>query len=288
MANLMLRAMSLCNFPRPLAILPLCPNHLARVGYPCLVDTPQDFLSYIKIIQIQPFLCYAPNGPGDYKAENENVHGYHVKNYRPSTSAYTKLITAFRDVVDLEYYGCRYHPTFRFCHGCDDLFADTFAPAFFPKLTKFTVNAAFISGGRLRAFLKKHANSLVYIDISSVNLTDSSWRSIAQGLAKLPHLEKLRLCDLRQKHKATAASRPKAYRNATGIFLDEVDAVKHFLGVFITYFGTVQYLNPKRFRKSPSMWHMAKLFSVSRPEGSYWGRPGADALKRYAEVEDMY
>ncbi|KAF1914451.1 hypothetical protein BDU57DRAFT_530934 [Ampelomyces quisqualis] len=225
MVDLMLRAMSLCNFARRLAILPLCPNHLARVGYPCLAETPQAYLPYIKIIQIQPFLSYGPNVRGDYDAEDENIYGYHIKDYRSTSPEYTKLITIFSNVDRLDYYGCRSHPALKFCHGCDDLFANTFAAACFPCLRKFTVSAAFISGGRLRAFIKKHANSLIAIDISSVNLTDGSWRSIAQGLSKLPHLEKLSLCDLRQKHKATFGNRPTAYCSANTIFLDKKDNI---------------------------------------------------------------
>jgi hypothetical protein len=288
MTDLLLHSLSLCSFPRPLAVVPLCPNHLAWVGYPHLVEAPQAYLPYIKDIQIQPFLSYAPNGPGDYNAGDGNINGYHVKGFRPTSPEFTKIITAFKDVNRLEYHGCRGNPVFKFCDGCDDFFAKTVAPAFFPTLTNFKVNAAFISGGRLRAFIKKHANSLVSINMTDVHLTDGSWRSIAQGLAKLPHLQKLRFWNIRQRHKAISGQRPKQYPNDGSIFLDNVDDIQHFLGVFITYFGTVQYLNPRRFRKSIPMWYQAKLFSLDTPDACfYYERLGAEALKRYAEVEDM-
>jgi hypothetical protein len=63
----------------------------------------------------------------------------------------------------------------------------------YPLLTKMKAARILISDSCLRAFIKHYAQSLNNIDIGYITLTDGSWRSIAQGLEKLPLITKLSL-----------------------------------------------------------------------------------------------
>jgi hypothetical protein len=265
--DLVLRAMSLAGFSRQLAYFGIESKQLSKVGYGMLSTSPTDCVRYIKGLQIQPSMSDLEAGHRLTADERkENVMGLHIKNYRPTTVEFTNLIAALINVGTLEYNGCRAHPEIRFCHACDDLFARVFSRTVFSNLSCLTVTSTFISGGRLRKFVKCHTATLIYIDISFVSLTDGTWQSIAQGFAKLPRMQTLKLSALRQKSRASKTTRPPQYTNTSQVTFEDANHIKQFLKIFIVFFSTVQYLNPGRFKRTPPMYHEARLFDL--PETS--------------------
>jgi hypothetical protein len=289
--GMVLRAMSLAGFSRQLVYFGIEPKQLSKLGYGMLSSSPKDCVRYIKGLQVQPMMSDPEEGhqlPADER--KENAMGLHIKNYRPTTVEFTNLVTALISVGTLEYNGCRAHPEIRFCHACEDLFAKVFARTFFPNLSCLTITSTFMSGGRLRKFVKCHATTLAHIDVTFVSLTDGTWRSIAQGFAKLPCLQTLKLSALRQKSRAAKTTRqttrPPQYTNTSQVTLEDANHVKQFLKMFIVFFSTVQYLNPGRFKRTPPMYHEARLFDLPelRETSSQIGSLKAvSVLRTYAE-----
>jgi hypothetical protein len=146
------------------------------------------------------------------------------------------------------------------------LFAQSFASTSFRNLSSLTIMSTFISGSRLRKFIKSHAATLHAIDISHTTLTDGSWQSIAQGLAKLPHLSNLHLISIRQKRPASSRAvkhvRPAIFAAAEKVGYKEASHVQHFLSVFIACFSTVLCTNPSRFSWSRPKYFEARLFQL--------------------------
>jgi hypothetical protein len=289
--DMVLRAMSLAAFSRQLAYFGIEPKQLSKLGYGMLSTSPKDCVRYIKGLQIQPMMSDPEAGhehPADQR--EENVMGLHIKNYRPTTVEFTDLVIALLSVGTLEYNGCRAHPKIRFCHACDDLFARVFARTVFPNLSCLTITSTFMSGGRLRKFVKCHATTLTYIDMTFVSLTDGTWRSIAQGFAKLLRLQTLKLSALRQKSRAAKitgqTTRPPQYTNTFQVTFEDANHVKQFLKIFIVFFSTVQYLNPGRFKRTPPMYHEARLFDLpetSEASSQIGSLKAVSVLRTYAE-----
>jgi hypothetical protein len=100
----------------------------------------------------------------------------------------------------------------------------------------------YISGSRLRGFIKRHAATLQIAIVYSVYLTDSTWRSIAQGLRKCYNLTNLAMHHLLQKRAAPplAENLPQKYaRNEFGDCRIRVRTeVEELLDVFVRYFST--------------------------------------------------
>ncbi|KAH4340147.1 hypothetical protein HBH98_197910 [Parastagonospora nodorum] len=282
--DLILRSMELANFSRKLAYLPIEPEHLLRWGYDKLQQTPKTFSPYIKGLIMQPLLPDPCDTEPPAAGQAVNPLGLHIKDYRPTKPSFTELMSAFIDVEEIQLYGCCSNPALRFCHGCDDLFAQNFAPTRYHSLSRLAIQRIFISGGRLRRFIKRHADTLNKLEVSYVSLTDGSWQSIAQGLAKLRYLGELKLSRLTQKHAIRNVDRPKEYCNDFELNLRSRDDVQHFLEVFITYFSTVLYLNSDRVRGSPPKYHQVKLFRLPEKAIEESLSEEAAALWKYAEI----
>jgi hypothetical protein len=62
----------------------------------------------------------------------------------------------------------------RFCNGCHDLFVDHFTGVVFSHLTSLYIGSIYISGGRLRSFLKLQAKTLAEVSFSCTRLTDGT------------------------------------------------------------------------------------------------------------------
>ncbi|KAF2820179.1 hypothetical protein CC86DRAFT_449355 [Ophiobolus disseminans] len=266
--SVVLEAMKVVNLSRKLACLTIDPTALAKSGFGSLLSTPRAYASFISGLQIQPVLgdeTCSENKMSKQKREKD-PSGLHIQNYRSTTPEFTNLISALSDIADLGFYGCRSYPGIRLCHGCDDLFVKNVAPVFFPNISSLTVASTFISGGRLRSFVKRHAETLREVDMNYVILTDSSWRSIAQGLAKIPHLKRLKFASLRQKRPATVLTtnnvRPSGYTATNEVELVDRRDVQHFLRLFIVSFNTVLYSNPSRFCWSRPKCFEARLFQL--------------------------
>jgi hypothetical protein len=239
--DMVLRAMSLAEFSRQLVYFGIEPKQLSKVGYGMLSTSPKECVKYIKGLQIQPMLGDPQEAGHELPTDQrkENVMGLHIKDYRPTTAEFTNLVSAL---------------------------ARVFARTVFPNLSCLTVTRTFMSGGRLRNFVKRHATTLMSVDMTFVTLTDGTWRSIAQGLAKLPRLRALDLSALRQKGRAAKntrqTTRPPQYTNTSTISFKDADHVKQFLKIFIICFSTVQCLSPGRFKRSPPIYHEARLFDL--------------------------
>jgi hypothetical protein len=290
--DLVLRALSLACFSQKLAHFAIETNNVAKVCHGFLSSTTQALEPYIAGVQIQPSLIDEVHSSHNLSAEQreKNPSGLHIKNYRPTTSEFTKLMSALLKMDSLDLNGCRSHPELRLCHGCDDFFVKNFASAIYPNLSRFTVTSMFISGSRLRRFIKRHAEKLGNVEVRYVSLTDGSWRSIAQGLAKVPHLTHLTLESLRQKGRAKKIARPPQYTNSSTVALNNPAHVQHFLKIFVSFFSTVQYLTSARFLRDPPIYHEAKLFQIPESEApsSQLNLLRAVAvLRTYAEVDGV-
>jgi hypothetical protein len=283
--DLVLRAMSLAGFCQRLVCPSITPEHGFRWGYGCLLKTPEAFKPYMKGLKVQSLLPDPGSIKLSAKRREENSLGLHVKNYLPTTAKFAKLMSAFIDVEEIELNGCRSSPRLRICHGCDDLFVNNFAPVLYHNLRSFTIEGTFISGGRLRRFIKRHAETLISIQVRYVSLTDGSWRSIAQGLAKLPHLNDMKLVDLWQKHAAKTAKRSADYPRTYAVEMKDQANTQHFLRTLVEGFSTVQYLNPRRMRRSPPIYHQVKLFELPGVSAAIHQSNSILAMRRYAEVD---
>jgi hypothetical protein len=290
--SLVFEALRDACFSRKLAYFAIDPNHLAQVGYGALSDTPQAYVPLIRGLQIQPFIDdRARLGFNRSKKEHfENLVGLHIKDYKPTTLEFTKLVLTFFDIDSLELNGCGPFPTLRLCHGCDDLFAKTFAPVLFPNLSSLVITSTYISGSRLRKFVKRHGDTLVTLDIGCAILTDGSWRSIAQGMAKLPRLKKLKLTTLRQKRAAAIISadcaRPPNYAAANQVELEDVSHVQHFLEVFVASFSTVLCTSPFRVSRSGRKYFEARLFRLPSVPIPSHRLEAIGVIRRYMEMRE--
>jgi hypothetical protein len=275
-----IRGMSLASFSPKVVVLTIDVAYLTRVGYGKLSDNPQDYSKYVKGLKINPSYATDPNDYWIDEQERSIPWGAHIKNFRPTTTTLTKLVSALINIESLTICGCRIYHSIRLCHGCDDLFAKNFALTFYPQLGTLNLNHVFMSGGRLRRFIKRHSNSLFEVNMVGVVLTDGSWRSIAQGLAKLPELRGLRLSSLRQKHRELNDRPPSEYHNVSRISLHSRSHIHDFLTIAVEYFSTVQCSNPDRFRRRPPKYHQAKLFEPPFPQD------GVDSGDRLAADEE--
>jgi hypothetical protein len=269
--DFLLRALDLARFSRRQLILSISPAQLAKAGYGCLSSNPEAYARYVKGINMQPELSDDHTNIKQLlvqfkelsaKDREESLTGLHLKDFRPTTTALKRLIVAFDSLEALELHGCRSNPSLRWCHGCEDIFVQIFAHSLYPNLSRLAITSMFISGGRLRKFIKRHSATLRDVQIIYVMLTDGSWRSIAQGLAKIPLLNELNLAHLRQKHATKNTGRPAQYTNDSQVRLLDRSQIEQFLQAFVMFFGTVQYLTHTRVSGSPPIYHEAKLFKV--------------------------
>jgi hypothetical protein len=203
----------------------------------------------------------------------------------------TDLCTFFAactDIESLEIYGCSSTPTVRLCHGCGDLFTKVFTRLHYPNLSILVVNSIHISGGRLRDFVKRHAATLVEVVITSTTLTDGTWRSIAQGLARCPQMVQLRLESLRQKQYLTVVvTRPSNYVAWLGVNVKDAEEVQLFLKTCIAFFGTVSYPHYRLWGKRHSDYYEARLFQLPGTSVPWCMSEAVSVVRRYAEVDEI-
>jgi hypothetical protein len=287
--DLILQGMMLAVFSRKITHLPIQPNDFSTVGYGSFSQSPQLYVSEVRGLLVQPFLSDAHFSTNQLtrRQRADNPTGLHLKNYRPTTQALSKFILTLNTVESLAFHGCRTSPALRFCHGCEDLFVRNFAHTVYPNLTHLSITGMFISGSRLRGFIKRQAQILSTVEISFATLTDGSWRSIAQGLTKVA-LQSLTITSLKQKRPAGVVTNrvalPGNYSPCSTVDLEDADRVQDFLRVMILSFKTVVCTNPTRFKKSPPKYHEVRLFQppVMKPS---WGQLRATAtIREYAKT----
>jgi hypothetical protein len=190
--NLVLFALAVVGFPRKIATFRILPQDVPGHRYRALTLSPQTYSPYIKGLHIDtPKLQFLQYMNAKAKQERRgakvrNDTGYHFRNYSPCHSKLFDFLNAMHQVEALEIDECETFPRLRFCNGCHDLFAKHIAITHYPNLTDPTIKSVYISGGRLRRFIEKHSSTLTQVSCTFASLTDGSWRSIAQGLLKLP------------------------------------------------------------------------------------------------------
>lgn len=266
--SLVMRAISKACFSTKLVHLQIEPAHLAKDGYGAFSRAPEKFVHYIKGLSVQTNLHGAHLSINTYTHDEkkENAIGLHLKNYRPSHPILSNLLSALVDIERLEIYGCRSQPELRLCHGCDDLFVKNFSTLIYSQLKSLSIERMYISGSRLRRFIKRHGHTLSNIKLSYTMLTDGTWRSIGQGMMKLPFLQNIRLDSLRQKSSATWVTRdyerPSEYASCSEVNIKDALYIQHFLDVFVTCFDTTLYLNQHRLSKQYPKYYQVKLFRL--------------------------
>ena len=195
-----------------------------------------------------------------------NEHGRHYSGYKSVTPALSKLAVKLYSVREIGLYGCDIAPRLRLCHGCEDIWVNLFSNDTYPHITHLRLYNSYVSGSRLRRFIKRHSGTLQRIEFGFVVLTDGTWRSVAQGLQKCPNLDCLHMgldtttgryiSSLRQKHAAPPlmVSLPEEYitpgpdhlpEASIGIWKFNVvmsnrNDVVHWLDVFVQYFATIK------------------------------------------------
>ncbi|KAH7086614.1 hypothetical protein FB567DRAFT_561248 [Paraphoma chrysanthemicola] len=286
--EMFLHAMVLANFPHKVATFLIHPKDFSTVGYGSFLRSPQNYLSVVKGLQIQPsFYGHDTIRLRTSRQKAENNKGLHLQNYRPTTKSLTQFISTLNTIESLELHGCRSRPCLRLCHGCDDLFVQNFARTVYSNLTHLIVTNMFISGSRLRAFIKRHTETLHTVYMYSVTLTDGTWRSIMQGLAKL-NVRCLVLTSLWQKRPAQSVTQgvvyPTGYTPQIRIYIEGAAYIKEFLHFSVLLFKTVSNINSARFTKPPPKYHEVRLFQPPTAESSRVHSKSTVAIRQYAGV----
>jgi hypothetical protein len=205
------RALNMANFPRKIVTASVHTKTFEEQGYGAFSESPSTYAAYVKGLQIQEPLAWhrckeiRPAAPTQELRDQlvDNKEGYHVRAYRPNYPHFADSVKTMTGIERLELNGCDFHPRLRICNGCHDLFMDHFTGVVFNHLTSLYIGSIYISGGRLRSFLKLQTKTLAKVSFFGTKLTDGTWRSIAQGLVKLEHLEELTFVSrLYQKHEA--------------------------------------------------------------------------------------
>jgi len=259
--------------------------------------------------------CMEPGMGKRDVAHNEN--GRHYSGYKPITYSLSRLAGKLSSVTEIAVYGCDAIPRLRLCHGCEDIWVSFFAKNTYSHLTYLKLCSTYVSGSRLRGFIKRCAGKLQHIKFDLVYLTDGTWRSIAQGLQKCPNLEYLYVgsddsvgsctSSLRQKHAAPAlaVSLPEEYLNtriafATGVLHDgwiydlvlcNKEDVVHWLDIFVRYFATTEsdvheHFGPAGYELP--VYHEANTFLLpNRKLGvPYYRTRAHTAMNRYLEAAE--
>ncbi|KAI4920861.1 hypothetical protein J4E85_008976 [Alternaria conjuncta] len=192
-----------------------------------------------------------------------NEFGRHYSGYKSVTPQVSKLAAKLSSVKEVSFRGCDTVPRLRLCHGCEDAWVGIFAKNTYSNLTHLDLCGGYVSGSRLRGFLKRHSGTLQHVMFDFVSLTDGNWCSIAKGLQKCPNLNYLDvgpdtttgryIGSLLQRHASSplAISLPKKYvtpgleasklqsdDSHIDVILRNTKDVAHWLDVFVRYFAT--------------------------------------------------
>jgi hypothetical protein len=271
--TVILSALQLAEFPRQIANLRVSPGAWIEQGEDVIARSPSAVSKYASGLVI---LVYEEP---------------HARNYRPDHPILHRLIEGCKDSRAIEVQCCSTGMRLRLCHTCQHLFTNNIARYHYSSLSAIKLGSMYISGGRLRRFVKDHAGTLTKVDFKDINLTDGTWRSIFQGLRKVPGLESVNLdFNMRQKTAFPLTDRlPSNLTNCDdfdrGGEVTGRDYVREFLLSMLKYFHTT-LASSSSYRHYP--WSVPIYYEVCRYKPSYI--PSVDvhhhtlaALKRYAE-----
>ena len=244
-----LAALVAVQFPIKLDIVYESSDNLIHPGHGDFGRSPATYVPHISCISTE----WGVSGISDYDdelqrdlVEHRNEGGFHVRNYRLRHPAVASFFLGLRDIAHLHISGCICEPYLRFCNACDDTFTHNIFKVAFNQLTTFHLIDMYISGGRLRRFLREKGHTLTDLRFTSIALTDGSWKIIARGLEKLPLLCELALeDDLWQKRAVPRlqSQLPVYQCEDAEDGIPSVRKVRHYLEFFIKNFCTSIYVD---------------------------------------------
>jgi hypothetical protein len=286
--HIIFSALRMAQFPRRILAVTLNPQYILDARYKDLGEQLSNYASYVKNVQIVPPKTYFLNNKL-LRLENDEgqERGHHTQDHRVVRLEALWFLKQLDAIETLVLDGCSDWPHLRICNGCNDVFAKNIATIKYTNLTKLRFLHVFISGGRLRRFIKEHASTLTSISFSSVTLTDGSWRSIAQGLLKVSGLIKFSFWEyLYQKTPMTSTEQlpPECllYDDKMTLYYSGKDTIRTFLQYFIRYFATIPYVP-----QEPEFWepqyYIVSLFEVSSLEEDTHETEAWSKVERYAK-----
>jgi hypothetical protein len=298
-ANAVLAACHLTKFPRKLINISIHSKAVQECSIGKFLNSPATYAPYIKGLAIEePGIIlrdplYTVDGLLNKLREKlvNNDLGYHVRNYRPSHPTFSKLLEELHEIDELAFSGCSSWARLRFCHGCHDLFVYNFTRAIYPHLTTLRISKMYISGGRLRRFIKVHEHTLYHVELDFTTLTDGSWKSIAQGLFKLSKLSHVhlgfRLCQ--KKSFPLLCQLPDSIVVCDravcryGVSVAGAEFIRQFLLAFVKYFHTSEYVCDFS-RGTSAKYHEIRFFKpIDVLTIPHFSRHSSAALKSYTD-----
>ncbi|KAI4673940.1 uncharacterized protein J4E88_008407 [Alternaria novae-zelandiae] len=264
-----LAALNLASFPHQIINVMVNPRDFRPFSHERFLNPLTESPHLISHLEFQATPHEDPEDvePGERERDvARNEFGRHYSGYKPITPPLSQLAATLSGVERLTFNGCGNMPRLRLCHGCENIWAGIFAKNTYAHLAHLELRDGYVSGSRLRGFIKQHAGTLEHVKFEYMFLTDGTWRSIAQGLQKCSTLKHLDVgpdttsgCymgSLRQKHAAPPleASLPKQYVTSRfnnsmkisdkppniRIILNNQEDITNWLDVFMRYFATEQ------------------------------------------------
>ena len=296
-------ALTASEFSREIAIFEVLAQPFVESGYRSVTSSTGECARYTKgLIMSAPDSAFEPGISLDRKLAKQKEkqvgnQGYHLKGYQPSYREFSRFLAAYNEITHLEIVGCNKMPMLRLYDGCDAVFKHI-ATANFPHLTYLSMEKVYVSGGRLRRFVKQHTKTLKEVGFSSVSLTDGSWQSLAQGLLELPQLETLYLESLYQRHEVTKSKIPSFsdQRWYLELVYHGKSNIELFLQMFLQQLWTADF-NRKRYshgyttqpsRKTRASYYQVYMYDFPNVVSSAGYMEAAFVELRYAqEVLDI-
>jgi len=286
------------GFARKKTVFTVRPGNLSGADHRTLMICPADCSPYTKGIEIgTPTLHFERLEIKQIiqDAKRCNEHGYHLKGYQPDHTNLSRLVANHTQIETLRLDGCETHPRLRFCDGCHAVFSRHIATIHYSNITRLSLYATYISGGRLRRFIKQHSATLKELDFTFVTLTDGSWRSIAQGLHKLPKLDTLSWAHLFQKHAVPCLQSGSLSEELKSFCMNSstwegTSNVKYYLQTFLESFCMRKYYRNTRgigsgvtAAKTLPSFHEVIMYRFADVVMEPAGMASAYAIQRYAE-----
>jgi hypothetical protein len=162
-------ALAMSRFPRQIATLSIRPQDIPGNRYRALTLSPQTYSPYIKVIQIiSSKLLFLIGMSRKAKQEQRDANvcndtGYHLQNYSPCHPKLSEFLKTMQEVETLKINGCETRLRLRFCNGCHDLFSKYIANIHYSHLTCLRLTSVYISGSRLRRFIKQHSDTITKV-----------------------------------------------------------------------------------------------------------------------------
>jgi len=284
-------ALDLANFPRRVVMLNLYSQDLLDYRNGSIPQLPSSCPPYIRAIEIEkPSFDRVESENANVTltdfAREGNIYGFHMRGYNPSHPKLLEYLRAMTGVDALRLQGCEACPRLRHCDDCHDLFMNGFNLVTWTHLTDLELWSVYSSGGHHRSFIKRYARTLFRFNAIFTTLTDGTWKSVVQGLLKLPHLKGLhlgkRLCQ-KQEKKLTGLFPATIQYEENTIDVEGASNVRTFLAEFVQYFHTREYVHEPTIR-NPPMYHEVRLIGldgVSFRKGTQMR--SNSALARYAQ-----